>query len=102
MSELVNLQEFWASYEIETVWFVSQAHPAGKELTQNTETEDPEEYCELNEIIGFLGDLEQYTGKVTDGVWAWDGDSGNPTDQSGSTIFNFKVFSITRGEANEG
>lgn len=96
MSESVNLQEFWANNKVETVWYVSQAHPAGKELTHKIDTEDPEDYCDLSGPVEFLGDLDQYTGRVSDGVWAWDGDSGNPTDQFGSTIVNFKVFSETR------
>jgi len=94
MNKLTSLQDYWNNgSEIETVWFVSLGHPAGKELTHNTETDDPEEYCDISEVVEFLGNLDQYTGTVNkNGVWEWDGNSGNPTDPQRNTIVNLKVF----------
>ena len=89
-----SLLEFWNNSEVESIWFVSLGHPAGKELIHDTETEDPEDYCDINEAIEFLGDLDQYTGRVIDNgkTWEWDGNSGEPTDWNGSTIVNLKAF----------
>lgn len=91
-----TLLEFWNSVNgrVETVWFVSLGHPAGKELTHNPDTDDPEEYCLIHEAIEFLGDLDQYSGTVEGVEWQWDGSSGAPTDWNRNTIVNLKVFAI--------
>jgi len=89
-----NLLEFWNSHEIEAIWFVSIAHPAGKDLIHDTQTQDSENYCDINAAINFLGDLDQYTGHLFhgDNMWQWDGNSGKPQDGTQSTILNLKVF----------
>jgi hypothetical protein len=96
LCEQATLLDFWnkSESEVEAIWFVSTGQPAGKTLFHNTDTEDPEDYCDLNEAIEFLGDLDQYSGEVSkDGkTWAWDGKSGEPTDWHRNTIQNLKAF----------
>ena len=88
----VSLLEFWIASEVDSIWFVSHGHPAGKELIHDTDTEDAEEYCDINEAIEFLGDLDQYTGTVEGSTWARDGNSGEPCDWNRNTIVNLKAF----------
>jgi len=81
----VTLSDWNNDNPISYIWFVSTANPTGVEYEHNVDTDDYDEYCDFSEldILSKFWDLE---GTVTNGQWVWDGESGNPTDESANSI----------------
>lgn len=87
LAEQCDLQEFFAEFEIESLWFVSHWFFNGYEITKD-----------IRKNLGFLGDLSCYWGRIrnTD-TWDWDGSSAvRPTDQCGNKIDSLKAFAKSR------
>ena len=89
----MTMTEFITDKQIANIWFVSHGYPAGCELIHNTDTEDPEDYCDLNEpgAIEFLGDTDDLEGEAEGDRWEWDCE-GDITDWNRNTIRRLVVY----------
>lgn len=90
----MTFNDFWCRNEVNTIWLVGvgQGLQDGMEITNNTETDCDEDYCDLSELINesqfdFLDDLE---GEVIDDQWCWNGE-GEPRYLTNS-ITNVKAY----------
>lgn len=86
----MTLSEFIAGKQITNVWFVSHGHPTGCELIHDTNTDDPEAYCDLNDstTLDFIADWDtlcELEGEADGDRWEWAGE-GDLTDERHNTI----------------